>query len=1016
MVEVASAEALSDTTLAAAFPLLTAAPSIRSNALDEIEEGAEEPISPSRTVDSVPTRPLPSRKASSERWPSRRLQSVAPQVNIDVAKSPVLSQKSSVSRFLIREESGHQSVTQLDHSTLSDLSPSEHLLKDNESIRSNTSGRESYREKPPIPGLSDRGELDFDRYYAEMYKPKVRLGPRPVALPDKGRRPSNASDSSKTRPVSTMPIGLHLKTNQGAAPHMKLPDLPSTSSPAPSLRSLAMPPQTPQGSLHPPRPGSRGSSRSVPTSTLSVKTNKSAMTPEKMRLMKAMELRKKQMRNSTPAESIGITTVPEHAPMPSLNEQSGAMVEHTASGIDKADSGIQLDYVQEPSAQAKSSETPPGTFNDPAARNKISYSAKPLTSSLDQARTESEVAQGSDPFIVDSPTLGRIPDPQGTLPRSPALSSLLGTPSLHFNVDSSIDRIVETKDSQFRPISKAATGAASPDSEAVSTPWQNKRRGWVEPLFINSDPSHNHEHEHNYLSDEDFLEELHGATFQEAKPISLQRSPASPFFPRRRPSARSARSNGSFTSAVSVSGASLVSVVHSNEQPKNVPSNDVDRSLSEMPAEPLAPSAQPEPENRPLSTSSTRTPDLERSDLVAAPRGRNVSSGISKRIQALAEKTVREGGPTTGTTSSWPAPEKSSFVSMRKSSLRDSADLPMPTKKAIAQPPAWPSLAKSNVIVSHSANRDSVSVTARIVRQPTGQAGDVASPPELHHSPLLINHTRPSQAHEFPPMAPLLTGGAPTETDIAASPERRERSLSPTFSYSSADSGTISNRKSVDRKSFSGRYRSGFESPKKSLSKHTSSTSLASEGVEVEKNSKTSRFFKRISTLGGNKRKSVSQTPTVPQVEAAYQVPGIPQDRRTAAAARKDSAPDIPPPIVVGDLNVQFPDTGLWKRRWVEIDISGNLIFTASRPVSTTTNGKSLKGFVTKFHFNDLKTPYVPDLDTQEMPHSVLFDLHDGATLSCASEDGMAQRQLLSRRLSVFPVMSLETANENDSA
>lgn len=84
----------------------------------------------------------------------------------------------------------------------------------------------------------------------------------------------------------------------------------------------------------------------------------------------------------------------------------------------------------------------------------------------------------------------------------------------------------------------------------------------------------------------------------------------------------------------------------------------------------------------------------------------------------------------------------------------------------------------------------------------------------------------------------------------------------------------------------------------------------------------------------------------------------------------------------------------LWKRRWTEVDTAGHIVFSTSRPVSGA--GRS---FTTKFHMSELHAPYTPDVDRQELPHSVVFELNDGtgATLMCASEDAMSQRQLLSR-------------------
>lgn len=55
------------------------------------------------------------------------------------------------------------------------------------------------------------------------------------------------------------------------------------------------------------------------------------------------------------------------------------------------------------------------------------------------------------------------------------------------------------------------------------------------------------------------------------------------------------------------------------------------------------------------------------------------------------------------------------------------------------------------------------------------------------------------------------------------------------------------------------------------------------------------------------------------------------------------------------------------------------------------------KNFNSSFHLKELSAPFIPDIDSQEMPHSVLFGFAHGAgSLQFASEDAMAQRQLLS--------------------
>lgn len=97
-----------------------------------------------------------------------------------------------------------------------------------------------------------------------------------------------------------------------------------------------------------------------------------------------------------------------------------------------------------------------------------------------------------------------------------------------------------------------------------------------------------------------------------------------------------------------------------------------------------------------------------------------------------------------------------------------------------------------------------------------------------------------------------------------------------------------------------------------------------------------------------------------------------------------------PAAVDVGDMNVQFPDTLLWKRRWVEVDGEG---FIVLKPIEQGGGGgggmakTAGKLNVKKYHLSEFREPFAPDLERQEMPDSVILDFRDGRTvqLSCGS-------------------------------
>jgi hypothetical protein len=83
----------------------------------------------------------------------------------------------------------------------------------------------------------------------------------------------------------------------------------------------------------------------------------------------------------------------------------------------------------------------------------------------------------------------------------------------------------------------------------------------------------------------------------------------------------------------------------------------------------------------------------------------------------------------------------------------------------------------------------------------------------------------------------------------------------------------------------------------------------------------------------------------------------------------------------------------LWKRRWVEIDATGNLVLSPSK--------HNEKGIIKRFHLSDFSTPYPPDQDRQELPNSVVLDFIDGRSLQCACETYIAQAQVLQSKFEI---------------
>ena len=171
------------------------------------------------------------------------------------------------------------------------------------------------------------------------------------------------------------------------------------------------------------------------------------------------------------------------------------------------------------------------------------------------------------------------------------------------------------------------------------------------------------------------------------------------------------------------------------------------------------------------------------------------------------------------------------------------------------------------------------------------------------------------------------------------------------------------------------------------------------------KASRTSRFMRRLSNTlvaGRTKNGVPSISPTVAEENAADVEAASRGSTATTAAAQSQ------PTIVafMGDVNVQFPDNLLWKRRSICLDSQGFLILSAvsgTPMLPTTIPGKDKLGaMVKRYHMSDFKPPYAPDVELQELPNSVVLDLVDGSGLQIACEDRAGQMSILHSEFSVL--------------
>lgn len=299
-------------------------------------------------------------------------------------------------------------------------------------------------------------------------------------------------------------------------------------------------------------------------------------------------------------------------------------------------------------------------------------------------------------------------------------------------------------------------------------------------------------------------------------------------------------------------------------------------------------------------------------DPVVVAKKINVGSGISQRIKALAEKSNRDSTAslspvlTSDGSSSIVAQRKSSFFSnppdsdvtggrslnriSRASFINVSRSTTPEPKPSLQATPTNTPPRQSTVynIQQESEQPESVQVTARIVRDVQPQNSVLAmpsdtSPLELHQSPIIIDHQKSTR--------PVTSSSrhSPTKTE-PTSPRPPSSSQSNEPASNLPRSSSESSWRSFGRRL----SESKNNGPPRSMSTHSFDVSSGDEKPpkKDKKDSRTSKLFKRMSSISSITRKN--SAPNI--AEAAPTIP-LPSLREPPSA------------VQVGDLNIQFPDT-----------------------------------------------------------------------------------------------------------
>ncbi|KAB2576453.1 hypothetical protein BFW01_g10483 [Lasiodiplodia theobromae] len=828
-----------------------------------------------------------------------------------------------------------------------------------------------------------RADLDF----SYLYKPKVKLGPRPTQEPH-----SHAAESKSAKLPASLKAAVRSKGSSSRPKSRDSSTVPSSGFPPPPPvpTILEMPATTPA------RPTSSTGAKS---SSNSVKSP--GITPEKQRLKRAVELRKKQKaaqlarqkssEKHDPDATAGAEDKEDSAGEKAPEAEGDDIASHreTTSSTDsgstlkpdealgtpdhtKADSGVQL--MISGAGDEEDARPPTPVASSPISVQESSNPSSTRPSSISDGGEHKEELDADEQAEVALPHDGAAETSLG-LPSAaePAPARASGAEHPNRDVSSSPDRGATGEHQTAAakgPESSEDFTTALPSSSSLPerrSTTKSKRRVPVDPIRVEPG-AESSDDDCDYLSDDSLMEELQSATVEEAKPMSVSKSPIMSIFPRRR---------------------SQTSTQSTTSTEHRVNSNPLSMCRTVTPTR-LSPS--PESQLGVGQRSFSASYASEAQHEAPLVKKSNVSSGISQRIKALAEKSAKEGTPVTLPKVGY-TPERGAIsIAQRSNSFRVShasnaeKQLRRLSKSSfISVPPLERPASKGEnssdsiqAVYNKDANNktESVTVTARIVRSPQTPGQELEdSPLDLQPSPISVDHQKADEAAAPPsiviPPAVEEATLSPTSGDVSPAQQSNAHLESPAQALPRSSSES-------SWRSF-GRRRSEATSPPP-MSRSQSVISLDSvateEGEEKKKGNRASRLLKRMSNSLTSSKKSLNQMMSYAVQEEAPQP--------------IEEAKESQPGIEIGDLNVQFPDTLLWKRRWVEIDVQGNIVLTLSKA------NEQSKGITKRYHLSEFSAPFAPDQEREEMPNSVMLDFHDGRTLQCACESAPGQTRVLS--------------------
>ncbi|KAL8662625.1 MAG: hypothetical protein Q9202_004583 [Teloschistes flavicans] len=599
-------------------------------------------------------------------------------------------------------------------------------------------------------------------------------------------------------------------------------------------------------------------------------------------------------------------------------------------------------------------------------------------SPLSFQRSSSAKSVNMDPEVIDPHEIPLPPiDEDEVISLTPQREAFIERSASRFQADGGGNQNQDTSQTQEEIKGSTEIWPSSADASIEQRERRARRQGLINPIKRISSPDCSDEQS---LSDDSFMEELKSATVQEAKPISVSKSPIMPIFPRSVPESKSSE----HLRPTSASSNRLHRPKRQDDQPL-------------MPKLPDLYSAR--------SSSAPYTPLHEAQLSPPTLKKMGVSSGISQRIKALEQLSTRPSSPSSqlsspstapGSSPAFPNPRKTSFrasqaareiakASTKFSTARAHMPSPQPPLRSPDENPPK-QLGDSVVRVDRidvttkdgKTRPESISVTARIIRGSQNKVPRVNDDPsrsetmDLYSSPLTVEH---QSARPISPLSPL----KPPKPLYS-------RSISSTSSAQKSDPFPAPRRSSISNRLSSTLSRRGSEpellhSPSDTSLNSTSNVDGSKE--ENRKESRKSRLFKRMSNISAASRRSIASalSPVRKDIKEEPIVEHHEPSRETIKPTFSS--------IEIGDVNVQFPDTLLWKRRHICIDGKGLLVLSASKADNNS------KVVTKRYPLTEFNPPYLPDQEMQELPNSVVLDFRDGSTLQCACENAYTRNEVL---------------------